>query len=127
MTERPPLLTSRRADLPYAADAVLAKALAKRPEVRYVTCRESADALRAALGLAPYDSSTPLIRQADRRRAEVRRHAGDIGIGPLAAAQNGHTKTAKDETAPLRITTDDHGRHRSRPPGTPSAAPPSRF
>ena len=114
MTERPPLLTSQRADLPHAADAVLAKALAKRPEVRYATCREFAEALRAALGLVPYDSGTPLIRQADRRRAEVRRHARDVGIGPLAAAQNGHTATTKVATAPIRITTDYHGRHRGR-------------
>jgi serine/threonine-protein kinase len=115
MTERPPSLTSRRADLPHAADAVLAKALAKRPEARYPTCREFAGALRAALGLAPYDSGTPLIRQADRRRPEASHDARDAGTGPLAAAQNGHTETAKDATAPIRITTDDHGRHRGRP------------
>jgi hypothetical protein len=115
MTERPPSLTSRRADLPRAADAVLAKALAKRPEARYATCREFADLLRAALGLVPYDSGTPLIRQADRRRAEARHDARDVGIGPLAAAQNGHTETTKDATAPIRITTDHHGRHRRRP------------
>lgn len=115
MTERPPSLTSRRADLPHAADAVLAKALAKRPEARFPTCREFADALRAALGLAPYDSGTPLIREADRRRAEARHHPGDVGTGPLAAMRNGHTDTTKDATAPIRITTDDHGRHRGRP------------
>jgi serine/threonine protein kinase len=91
MTERPPSLTSRRADLPHAADAVLAKALAKRPEARYPTCREFADALRAAFGLAPY------------------------GTGPLAAMLNGHTDTTEDATTPIRITTDDHGRHRGRP------------
>jgi serine/threonine protein kinase len=115
MTERPPSLTSRRADLPRAADVVLAKALAKRPEVRYATCREIADALRAALGLALYDSGTLLIRQADRRRAETRHDPRDVGTGLLAAAQNGHTETSKDATAPIRITTNYHGRHRGRP------------
>jgi serine/threonine-protein kinase len=115
MTERPPSLTSRRADLPHAADAVLARALAKRPQARFPTCREFADALRAALGLAPYDSGVPLIRQADRRRAEARHHPRDVGAGPLAALKNGNTDTTKDATASIRITTDDHGRHRGRP------------
>lgn len=59
--EPPPLLTSRRSDLPPAVDEVLAKALAKEPEGRYATCREFADALRGALGLAPYDSGVPMI------------------------------------------------------------------
>jgi hypothetical protein len=50
----PPSLCSRRPDLPEAADEVLARALAKAPEERYGTCRDFADALREALGLAPY-------------------------------------------------------------------------
>ena len=52
----PPALTSRRPDLPPAADEVLARALAKAPEGRYRTCREFAEALRAALRLRPYRS-----------------------------------------------------------------------
>ncbi len=47
----PPALTSRRPDLPAAADAVLAKALAKAPGDRYQTCLEFAAALRRASGL----------------------------------------------------------------------------
>ena len=54
VSEPPPLLTSRRADLPAAADAVLARALAKASGDRYATCCEFACALRAALGLPPY-------------------------------------------------------------------------
>ena len=50
----PPALTSRRPDLPAAADEVLARALAKAPEGRYRTCREFAEALRTALRLRPY-------------------------------------------------------------------------
>jgi serine/threonine protein kinase len=51
MNEPPPLLTSRRPDLPPAVNGVLAKALAKKPGDRYVTCRDFADALRKALVL----------------------------------------------------------------------------
>jgi serine/threonine protein kinase len=50
----PPLISALRAGLPAAADAVLTRALAKSPEDRYPTCGEFSDALRAALGVAPY-------------------------------------------------------------------------
>jgi serine/threonine protein kinase len=53
----PPRLTAVRPDLPDAVDEVLARALAKAPEERYDSCGDFADALREALGLAPYDPS----------------------------------------------------------------------
>ena len=61
LSEPPPLLTSRRPDLPPAADRVFATALAKAPGDRYASCRGFADALRAAFGLAPYDSGGGVI------------------------------------------------------------------
>jgi Protein kinase domain/FtsH Extracellular len=54
LSEPPPSLCSRRPDLPAAADQVLARALAKAPGNRYRSCGDFADALREALGLAPY-------------------------------------------------------------------------
>ncbi len=53
MSAPPPALTSRRPDLPAAADEVMAKALAKVPVERYATCPQFADALRRACGLEP--------------------------------------------------------------------------
>jgi serine/threonine-protein kinase len=53
----PPAATLIRKDLPSAVDDVLAKAMAKDPDDRYPCCADFADALREALGLAPYDPS----------------------------------------------------------------------
>ena len=66
MSEPPPSLG---VGLPAAADQVLAKALAKVPEKRYESCQEFADALREALGLAPYLSAAPAPPRAGAARA----------------------------------------------------------
>jgi len=55
----PPSLVSQRSDLPAAADAVVAKAMAKTPDERYGSCGNFADALRDALGLASYHRRGP--------------------------------------------------------------------
>jgi WD40 repeat protein len=54
MSTPPPALSSRLPGAPPAADAVLARALAKAPGDRFASCREFADALRAAFGLGAY-------------------------------------------------------------------------
>jgi serine/threonine-protein kinase len=56
----PPSLVERRPDLPPAVDQVVAKAMAKTPEKRYESCGDFADALREALGLAPYHRRGPV-------------------------------------------------------------------
>ncbi len=50
----PPSLSERRPDVPGAVDQVLAKGMAKTPDQRYESCGDFADALREALGQAPY-------------------------------------------------------------------------
>ena len=61
MSSPPPPLTSRRPDLPVATNAVFARALAKRREDRYATCREFAEDLRRAFGIIPYDSGPDIV------------------------------------------------------------------
>ena len=59
LSEPPPSLCARRADLPVAVDPVLAKAMAKAAADRYPTCLAFATALREALGLLLPGSAGP--------------------------------------------------------------------
>jgi serine/threonine protein kinase len=56
VSEPPPLLSSRLPQSPPAADAVLAKGMAKNVADRYRSCHEFAESLRSALGVAPYET-----------------------------------------------------------------------
>jgi Protein kinase domain len=51
LSDRPPLLTSRRGDLPASVDRVLLRAMAKAPDERYATCTDFVTDLGRALGL----------------------------------------------------------------------------
>ncbi|TVZ04904.1 hypothetical protein EAS64_09695 [Trebonia kvetii] len=97
-----PAVTSLRPDLPAAVDPVLERALAKAPGDRWPTCGEFADALRSALGFAPYETGalpaqgggsgpTPRIVT---QLADIRPSGGGSGPKPAAAgAASGHPKT----------------------------------
>jgi serine/threonine-protein kinase len=86
LLEPPPLLTSRRPDLPPAANQVFATALAKAPAERYASCREFADSLRSALGLQPYESGPGIIAAAGHPLTDVVRSPahGEAHEGVLA-------------------------------------------
>lgn len=56
LSEPPPTLTSRRPDLPLAANEVFTRALAKNSANRYPSCGEFADTLRGALQTQRTDS-----------------------------------------------------------------------
>ena len=73
LSEPPPSVCSRRADLPGPVDAVFARALAKDPEDRYPRCRDFAEALRAALGLMPYNSGPGVIPVPPQPKTEIAR------------------------------------------------------
>jgi Protein kinase domain len=88
MSEPPPLLTSRRPGLPAAVDGVVARALAKTPTSRYASCREFADALRAALRLEPYNSGSGRAHL----RTQTRPHANSGDWRPAAAPGTGHAE-----------------------------------
>jgi DNA-binding beta-propeller fold protein YncE len=59
LSEPPPLLSFRRADLPEAIDGVMSRALATDPADRFGHCGEFAAALRDACGLGPAASGQP--------------------------------------------------------------------
>ncbi|HEX4287325.1 MAG TPA: serine/threonine-protein kinase [Trebonia sp.] len=56
VSEPPPSLAARQPGTPVTADRVMARAMAKRPEQRFASCRDFTDALREAFGLSPYGS-----------------------------------------------------------------------
>ena len=56
VSKPPPSLAARRPGMPPAADRVMARAMAKRPEQRFASCRDFTDTLRETFGLPPYGS-----------------------------------------------------------------------
>jgi serine/threonine protein kinase len=129
LSEAPPPLTARRADLPPTVDRVMAKALAKSPADRFATCLDFAASLRAACGLesgpgaqfppGPPKVVTELARPV-RQPGPARRpspptaqdHVTDQGWPATAAAT--HPSRASARPAPA-------GQWPSAPPQTPPA------
>src|ERR1022692_1773916 len=91
LSEPPPLVTARRPGLPAGLDPVFARVLAKAPENRYPSCGAFSDALREALGLAPYDIESPVNRPlTEAAWAAAAAGAGLVaGAGPEAGAGAG--------------------------------------
>ncbi len=93
MSAPPPSLAAARPGLPPAADAVLARAMAKAPADRYPTCRDFADALRGAFGLPAYDDPGAISPQAARV------------VVPFRQAEAGATRPLPDRQLPTGTVT----------------------
>ena len=129
LSEPPPPLSSRRAGLPAAADQVLARAMAKVPEKRYGSCREFADALREALGVAPYTS--PGIAAPGHPSTEISAPragfsapvpalaAGAVGLPDPAAALTVDSAHGSGQASTAEVSQAAPGamEHRQDPPG----------
>jgi len=105
LSQPPPSLSSRRPGLPGAADQVLAKGLAKAPEKRYGSCGEFADALREALGLAPYTSR----RSASASDRPETGATSRSGFPASAAAGTGRRSVPADLAAAATIDSEPVG------------------
>jgi serine/threonine protein kinase len=142
MSSPPPSLTSRRPDLPVAADPVFAKALAKKRDDRYATCREFAEDLRQAFGLVPYDSGPDIILPPVHAATEVASDGGasthDLPAGETPTNINlkvvrpsGGSPGAAEQTTPRPWVTSPPPQQVTpaaqtpvTPPWTPPGTPP---
>jgi serine/threonine protein kinase len=99
LSEPPPSLAARRPDVPAAADAVLARALAKAADDRYPSCRHFTDALRQAFGLPPYDRD-PGLSPLTAAMAPGPSRAGP-GAAATQIAPRGSLRSGRGLAAPL--------------------------
>jgi len=95
LNEPPPAPSVRRPELPGGLDTVIARALAKRPDDRYPTCRTLVDAARAALAGA---AATPTVVGATLAPTAIDEPADDRTVveGGVAAG----VRTVADVDAP---------------------------
>jgi serine/threonine-protein kinase len=84
----PPSMHDRRPDLPPAADAIIARGLAKRPDDRYPDCKAFVDDLRSALGVTA-TQPRPRPVAAGRRRTTLIVAGAAVLVVALAAGAIG--------------------------------------
>ncbi len=102
VTAPPPPLSSVLPGSPAAADAVLGKALAKKPAERFATCGAFVQALGVALGLPSPAATVPqAMPEAGSRLQTV--VSTDLGPRPLAAPASSASPAA-DPTRRTRLT-----------------------
>jgi hypothetical protein len=114
LSERPPALTAERPDLPPAADWVLARAMAKSPDERYLSCAEFAADLGRSLGLVLGRAVPPPAGAASDAATQQARYR-DTRPGPARAFSYPATATATATTAAAATDTAPTGRSAPRP------------
>jgi serine/threonine-protein kinase len=102
VSEPSPSLATRRPGLPPAADQVMARAMGKRPEQRYASCRDFTDALREAFGLPHYGSGGSATLPGARTR-EPARPAPGRGTTAARYGKPGPTRARPPRRRPLVI------------------------
>ena len=85
LRDAPPLVSHSRADLPAAADEVVARGMAKSPDARFPTSGAFVAALRQALGVRPTEERAAPVRGGRRTVVAVAGIAA-LAIGILAVA-----------------------------------------
>ena len=119
LEQPPPSLSARRPNLPPALDAVIARALAKRPEERYERCTELIAAARDALSGDAPPSAQPLVVLPRKRagtiliadddaavRATIRGILGAERFAYLEAASTDQALTLAHERRPDLVLLD---------------------
>ncbi len=103
----PPSVALRRAELPAAVDAVIARGLAKKPEDRYPDCKAFVDDLRASLGVTETQDRPRPAGVRDRRVPFV---VGSllvvalVGVAGFGLASRGGAVPSASPTADLAVT-----------------------
>lgn len=103
LRDDPPRVTDRRSELPAAVDQVVATAMAKAPEDRFVTCGQMVEAMRAALA----GHAVPPMPAALDERPTVP-GAGAVGTVPQGSAPadaSGFAAATKTVTPPQPVPT----------------------
>jgi len=106
--DAPPRLTEVRPGLPPVADAVFARALAKKPHDRYDSCTAFVDALRLALGMQPYERQWPggglLTAPASPRPAATRVLTAPQLEAPAPSAPSSSDQPTEQERAAVELS-----------------------
>ena len=113
LCEPPPLATARQPSLPSAVDSVLARAMSKSPEQRFLTCQEFAESLRAALGLRPY-AADPGMSVGDGHHGAAER----ARVAPSVAADDRYAPSVPEPSgSPVEVTPPPASAKPGRAPG----------
>jgi serine/threonine-protein kinase len=133
LSQPPRSLLTQRPDLLPAADAVLARALAKAPRDRFGSCQEFAGALRASLGVAPEvamplaswpASISGMTSMSGSGRAAAMPSPGPVGIPPVVSDPGRYP--AAPAPAGARAGTPTNGWAATPGAPGPETVPPSR-